>query len=110
MLYEQRKHDGSLPIVGVNTFVGPPDDDAGGARRLVLARSTEEEKQRCLARRREFQARHAQDRPAALDRLRRAALEGDNLFEVLVDVVRTCTLGEITHALFDVGGRYRRNV
>ena len=116
MLYEQRKHDGSLPIVGGNTFLdpaAPPSDDgdgdgAGGG--LALARSTEEEKQACLARRREFQARHGEERPAALERLRRAALGGDNLFAVLMDAVRCCTLGEITDALFEVGGRYRRTV
>jgi methylmalonyl-CoA mutase len=83
---------------------------SGGGHGLELARSTDEEKQRCLANRRAFQAEHAAERPAALDRLRRAALSGDNLFAVLVDVVRVCTLGEITDALFEVGGRYRRNV
>jgi methylmalonyl-CoA mutase len=77
---------------------------------VALARSTDEEKQRCLAARRAFQARHADQRPAALDRLRRAALSEENLFAVLVDAVRVCTLGEITEALFEVGGRYRRNV
>jgi methylmalonyl-CoA mutase len=118
MLYEQRKHDGSLPIVGVNTFLAPApagDADGGagghdGGRPVELARSTDDEKQRCLANRRAFQAQHAVDRPAALDRLRRAALSGENLFAVLVDAVRACTLGEITDALFEVGGRYRRNV
>jgi methylmalonyl-CoA mutase len=109
MLYEQRKHDGSLPIVGVNTFLGREiaDDDS---QPRELARSTDEEKQRCLARRAEFQRRQEAERPATLDRLRRAALAGDNLFAVLLDAVRCCTLGEITHTLFDVGGRYRRNV
>ena len=116
MLYEQRKHDGSLPIVGVNTFLDPAassaGDDGGGAPGggLALARSTEEEKQACLTRRREFQARHGEERPAALERLRRAALGSDNLFAVLMDAVRCCTLGEITDALFEVGGRYRRTV
>jgi isobutyryl-CoA mutase len=116
MLYEQRKHDGSLPIVGVNTFLAPSsvggDGQEGepGGRPLELARSTDDEKQRCLANRRQFQVQHATERPAALDRLRRAALGGDNLFAVLVDAVRVCTLGEITDALFEVGGRYRRNV
>jgi methylmalonyl-CoA mutase len=111
LLYEQRKHDGSLPIVGVNTFVDPgPASAGGGGRPLALARSTDDEKQRCLDHRRAFQARHATERPAALDRLRRAALSGDNLFAVLMDAVRACTLGEITDALFEVGGRYRRNV
>ena len=118
MLYEQRKHDGTLPIVGVNTFLAPGSDGTGdgagpgssGGRPLELARSTDDEKQRCLANRRDFQARHAGQRPAALDRLRRAALSGENLFDVLMDAVRVCTLGEITDALFEVGGRYRRNV
>ena len=115
LLYEQRKHDGSLPLVGVNTFV-PVDRDPGTAGNerpaatLELARSTDEEKLRCLERRRAFQARHADQRPAMLDRLRRTALDGGNLFEVLMDAVRCCTLGEITQALFEVGGRYRRNV
>jgi len=115
MLYERRKHDGSLPIVGVNTFVQQAGANGDGAdseagQPLELARSTEEEKQRCLERRRAFQAEHSQDRPAMLDRLRTAALEGENLFEVLMDAVRCCTLGDITDALFEVGGRYRRNV
>ena len=79
-------------------------------RPVALARSTEEEKQACLRRLREFQAEHAAEQPAALERLRRAALSGDNLFAVLMDAVRVCSLGEITSALFEVGGRYRRNV
>jgi methylmalonyl-CoA mutase len=114
MLYEQRKHDGSLPIVGVNTFLAPDatpgEPSGGGARPLQLARSTEEEKQRQLDRLADFKSRHAQDRPAMLDRLRRAAMAGDNLFAVLMDAVRVCSLGEISDALFEVGGRYRRNV
>jgi isobutyryl-CoA mutase len=114
MLYEQRKHDGSLPLVGVNTFLAPPSGDGGGepepVRPLALARSTEEEKQACLRRLRQFKAEHASDCPTSLERLRRAALAGDNLFAVLMDAVRVCTLGEITGALFEVGGRYRRNV
>src|SRR5690606_19915744 len=111
LLYEHRKHDGSLPIIGVNTFVDDgPASAGGGGRPLALARSTDDEKQRCLQNRRAFQARHADERPAALDRLRRAALSGENLFAVLMDVVRVCTLGQITEALFEVGGRYRRNV
>jgi isobutyryl-CoA mutase len=114
MLYEQRKHDGSLRIVGVNTFLAPDatpgEPSGGGGRPLQLARSTEEEKQRQLGRLADFKARHAQERPAMLDRLRRAALAGDNLFAVLMDAVRVCSLGEISDALFEVGGRYRRNV
>jgi methylmalonyl-CoA mutase len=108
MLYEQRKHDGSLPIVGVNTFRSP----AGPAPALAmeLARSSDEEKQEQLTRLRAFQAEHAAERPAALERLQDAALRRENLFAVLMDVVRCCTLGEITTALFEVGGRYRRSV
>jgi methylmalonyl-CoA mutase len=113
LLYEQGKHDGSLPLVGVNTFLAKGEAQAhgdDGGQPLDLARSTEDEKQRCLARRRAFQERHADERPAMLERLRQAALSGDNLFAVLMDAVQCCTLGEITHALFEVGGRYRRNV
>jgi len=107
MLYEHRKHDGSLPIIGVNTFRGP---DADVAPFVELARSDDAEKQDQIERLRDFQVRHAAERPAALQRLRDAALAGDNLFDVLMDVVRCCSLGEITDTLFEVGGRYRRNV
>ncbi len=108
LLYEHRKHDGSLPIVGVNTFVAPdaelPPDT------IELARSTEEEKRAQLARLRDFHGRHALDRPPALDSLRRVALEGGNLFAELMTTVRHASLGEITGALFEIGGSYRRNV
>jgi methylmalonyl-CoA mutase len=108
MLYEHRKHDGSLPLVGVNTFIDP---DAGPATGPVeLARSTEEEKQLQITRLREFQQRHTEDRDAALDALCQVALAGGNVFGELMSTVRHATLGEITHALFDVGGSYRRNV
>jgi methylmalonyl-CoA mutase len=108
MLYESRKHDGSLPIIGVNTFRNPAGAEV--PRDLALARASEEEKQSQLERLREFQTRHADERPAMLARLRDTALEGGNVFAVLVDAVRCCSLGEITQALFEVGGRYRRNV
>ena len=110
MLYEQRKHDGSLPLVGVNTFLARDGDDTDAPHRLELARSTDAEKRSQIARLRDFQTRHANERPAMLDRLRVAALAGDNIFEVLMDAVRVCSLGEITDTLFEVGGRYRRNV
>ena len=100
-----------MALVVVEALLAPDkDDDAVPAGPIELARSTDAEKQACLDRRRDFQARHAGSRPAALDRLRRAALAGDNLFAVLMDAVRVCTLGEISDALFEVGGRYRRNV
>jgi methylmalonyl-CoA mutase len=109
MLYEHRKHDGSLPIIGVNTFVSP-DGDGTPSGPLELARGTEAEKESQLARLEAFRAAHADDRPRALARLRDAALAGENLFEVLMDTVRHATLGEISETLFEVGGRYRRNV
>jgi methylmalonyl-CoA mutase len=108
MLYESRKHDGSLPIVGVNTFRNPAGAEV--PRDLVLARATDTEKRSQLERLRDFQSRHANERPAMLARLRQSALEDDNIFEVLMDAVRCCSLGEITETLFEVGGRYRRNV
>ena len=108
MLYEHKKHDGTLPIVGVNTFTAPTQD--GPHEPMELARSTEEEKQRQLTRLREYQGRHALDREAALDSLRRVALQGGNVFAELMTTVRHATLGEITATLFEVGGAYRRNV
>ena len=108
MLYEHRKHDGTLPIVGVNTFLNPNGEDVHGD--LELARSNDDEKNDQINRLRRFQDEHAQERPLALERLRQAALNGENIFAVLVDVVRSCSLGEITDTLFEVGGRYRRNV
>ncbi len=108
MLYEQKKHDGSLPIVGVNTFRNPAGDEV--PEQLQLSRSTEEEKQGQLRRLEAFRAAHADQRPEALERLQRVALEGGNVFAVLMDAARVCSLGEITQALFEVGGRYRRNV
>jgi methylmalonyl-CoA mutase len=108
MLYEHRKHDGSYPIVGVNTFLSAHPHEA--PQPFVLARSTDEEKQSQLQRLRAFQARHREAAPGALERLKRAVIDDDNVFAVLMDVVRVCSLGQITHALFEVGGQYRRNM
>ena len=108
MLYEHRKHDGSLPIIGVNTFRSPNGETA--PEPIELIRSSEAEKQDQLDRLRDFQSRHAAETPAALARLQDAALRGENLFAVLVDAVRSCSLGQITDTLFDLGGKYRRNV
>ncbi|MFM0211625.1 methylmalonyl-CoA mutase family protein [Paraburkholderia sediminicola] len=108
MLYEHRKHDGSYPIVGVNTFLSTHPHEA--PQPIVLARSTDEEKQSQLKRLHDFQAQHRDAAPAALERLKRAVIDDDNVFAVLMDVVRVCSLGQITHALFEVGGQYRRNM
>ena len=108
MVYETAKHDGSLPIVGVNTFRHPDGEPAEVG--VPLARSTDDEKRSQLRRLAEFKARHAAESPAMLARLRAEALAGRNVFAVLVDAVRVCSLGEITACLFEVGGRYRRNL
>jgi methylmalonyl-CoA mutase len=107
MLYEQRKHDGTLPIIGVNTFRNPNGEQR---RELELARGTEEEKQSQLRRTHEFQTRNRDAAHAALARLEAAARTDDNVFEVLMDAARVCTLQQITDAFFTVGGQYRRNV
>jgi methylmalonyl-CoA mutase len=108
LFYERQKHDGSYPIIGVNTFRGPSSDEPTAA--IELARSTDAEKQSQLTRLHAFKERHAAASPALLERLRRTVIEDGNTFEVLMDAVRGCTLGEITHTLYDVGGRYRRNM
>ncbi|WP_214321354.1 fused isobutyryl-CoA mutase/GTPase IcmF [Nonomuraea sediminis] len=107
MLYETRKHDGSLPIIGVNTF---RNGDAGTPKTPELARGTEDEKQSQLDRLHDFHERHRTEAPEALARLRAAAMSEDNAFEVLMDAARVCSLGQITEALFEAGGQYRRNV
>jgi methylmalonyl-CoA mutase len=108
MHYEMLKHTGELPIIGVNTFRNPHGDPIPQA--LELARSTEEEKQSQLQRLQEFHDRHAAQAPAMLQRLQQAVIDNANVFEVLMDAVRVCSLGQITRALFEVGGQYRRNM
>jgi methylmalonyl-CoA mutase len=108
MLYEHRKHDGSLPIIGVNTFLNPKGASAPGT--IELARSTDDEKQSQLTRLEDFHQRHAAEAPAALAALQQAAIDNANVFEKLMDAVRVCSLGQVTTALFEVGGQYRRNM
>ncbi len=108
MHYEMLKHTGELPIVGVNTFRNPHGDAVQD--KLELARSTDAEKQSQLKRLAEFHQRHADQSPAMLKRLQQAVMANDNVFEVLMDAVRVCSLGQITSALFAVGGQYRRNM
>jgi methylmalonyl-CoA mutase len=108
MVYEHRKHDGSLPLVGVNTFVADSGPDTPPTPEL--ARATTEEKEGQIRRLAEFHTRHADDAPAALAELREAALRSDNIFDALMRTVRSASLGQITQTLFEVGGTYRRNV
>ena len=108
MHYEMLKHTGELPIIGVNTFRNPHGDAVHDS--LELARSTDEEKQNQLKRLADFHALHADESPAMLKRLQQAVIENGNVFSVLMDAVRVCSLGQITNALFEVGGQYRRNM
>ena len=109
MLYEHRKHDGSLPIVGVNTFRKPVSADEQ-PQEVELARATEDEKASQLKRLQAFQAEHADEATAAIARLKEAAVGNENVFAVLMDAARVCSLQQVTEAFFEVGGQYRRNV
>ncbi len=106
--YETLKHSGALPIVGVNTFENPRPEDT--ARPAQLMRSSEDEKQAQLEALRRFHARHAAAAPDALRRLQEVALAGGNVFAELMETVKVASLGQITDALFAVGGRYRRSM
>ncbi len=107
--YEHKKHDGSFPIVGVNTFL--KDEPAEEIETPAdLARSTEDEKQSQIRRLREFQASHADSAANSLDLVRQAAMKNENVFAALMGAVRHCSLGQITDALFEAGGKYRRNM
>ena len=110
LLYEKRKHDGSLPLIGVNTFRAEDGGDQGGDRPRELSRSSTEEKEGQLKRLADFQRRHRKEAPAALEKLRQTALSGGNVFCALMDAARSCSLGQMTEALFAVGGRYRREM
>ncbi|HEX4618488.1 MAG TPA: methylmalonyl-CoA mutase family protein, partial [Steroidobacteraceae bacterium] len=109
LYYETRKHDGSLPIVGVNTYLSGADA-AEEHKGTELIRSTEEEKQDQVAAVRAFQARNAERSAAALAALQRAAAGGGNVFAELMECVKVCSLGQISRALYQVGGQYRRNM
>ena len=110
LYYEHKKSDGSLPIIGVNTFEDPNEDLKDLTCRMELSRATDEEKASQLRRLREFQARNADRAPDALKQLKQVALNGGNVFAELMDTVRYCSLGQISQALFEVGGQYRRNM
>jgi isobutyryl-CoA mutase len=108
MHYEMLKHTGEYPIVGVNTFRNPDGDPVQD--HIELARSTDDEKQSQLQRLQDFQSRNAAQSAAMLQRLQQAVIANHNVFAVLMDAVRCCSLGQITNALFEVGGQYRRSM
>jgi methylmalonyl-CoA mutase len=106
--YETRKHDGSLPIVGVNTFLGEHSEDAHAA--APLFRASDEEQRAQVDAVQAFQSRHSAEAPEALRKLQQIAADGRNVFAELLETVRVCSLGQISHALYEVGGQYRRNM
>ncbi len=108
--YEHQKHTGCLPIIGVNTFLDNEVTCGGESMHIELARATEEEKKSQLARLAEFRKRNEKDAPGALKRLQEVALSGENIFTELMNTVRFCSIGQITDALYQVGGQYRRSM
>jgi len=110
MYYENLKHTGELPIIGVNTFRDPDADLEQLTEYIELSRATEAEKKSQLRRLEEFKNRHKKKVDHALQRLQKVALSKENIFAELMETVKVCTLGQITQALYDVGGKYRRNM
>jgi methylmalonyl-CoA mutase len=108
MLYEMKKHTGDLPIIGVNTFENPVKQQT--KTQLELSRATEEEKQSQVDHVLAFQAKHKEEAEKALARLKEAANKNGNIFAELMETVKVATLGQITKALYEVGGQYRRNM
>ncbi len=106
--YESQKHDGTYPIIGVNTFLSPHGD--AGLGPIKLARSTDDEKQSQLKRLTDFHTRNAATAPELLDRLKKTVITNGNIFAVLMDAARGCSLGQISNALYEVGGQYRRSM
>ena len=109
LYYEGKKHDGSLPLIGVNTFL-PKAGQEDEVHDLELIRSTDDEKQAQIRHLRRFQAAHADERGPALERLQARARERGNVFAELMETVKSSSLGQISAALYDVGGEYRRNM
>ncbi|PSL45825.1 methylmalonyl-CoA mutase [Salsuginibacillus halophilus] len=108
MYYEMKKHTGELPIVGVNTYLSPHEEEEDFD--MELARASKEEKDGQIEKLHAFQARHAEEAPFALQRLQETAVTGGNIFAELMATVKVASLGQITEALYDVGGQYRRNM
>ncbi len=110
MYYEHLKHSGEYPIIGVNTFRNPDADFDSENATLELVRASDEDKREQLDRLADFQSRHREESGPALERLKQTALDDGNIFEELMEAVRCCSLGQITGALYEVGGQYRRNM
>jgi methylmalonyl-CoA mutase len=110
MYYEMKKHSGELPIIGVNTYLNPNPPAAEEIDKMELARATKEEKELQIHNLRAFQEKHASEAPAALNRLKETAVTGGNIFAELMETVKVASLGQISRALYEVGGQYRRNM
>jgi len=107
--YESKKHSGELPIIGVNTFISDKDNPEED-KDIELIRSTEGEKKQQINNLNEFKETHSDQSVEALDRLKEVARNNGNLFEELMETVKVASLGQISHALYEVGGQYRRNM
>ncbi len=110
MMYESMKHSGKLPIIGVNTFKDPHADYEDMANHLELSRSTDCQKKNQLSRLNAFKRKHKQVSQKAISDLKQAILNNENIFEQLMETVKVCSLGTITRALYEAGGKYRRNM
>jgi methylmalonyl-CoA mutase len=110
MHYEMKKHTGELPIIGVNTYLNPNPPSEEAVNSMEIARATKEEKEGQIMNLRAFQERNKEFTDEALTKLKLAAMNGENIFAELMNCVRVASLGQITRALYDVGGQYRRNM
>ena len=111
MIYEHRKHSGELPIIGVNTFEEGVDNSLSVEEfDIEVTRSDKEERMMVIDRNKAFKETHAKEAEEGLARLKKVAREGGNLFEVMMDIVEYCTVGQVTQALFETGGKFRRNM
>jgi methylmalonyl-CoA mutase len=110
MLYEMKKHSGELPIIGVNTYLNPNPPSEEDIDNMEIARATKEEKETQIANLRAFQSRHSDASADALQKLQEVAMTGGNIFAELMETVKVASLGQITNALYEVGGQYRRNM
>ena len=109
LYYESKKHDGSLPLIGVNTFLGGQESHVEGGEQELM-RSTEEEKVQQIGTVEDFRDFHAKEAEKALAGLQQVARDRKNTFAALMEAGKTCSLGQMSHALYDVGGEYRRNM
>ena len=111
MLYEHRKHSGETPVVGVNTFTDQGSSTPAAQEfDIEVTRSDEKEKRMVLSRNAEFRESHSSEAAEGIERLKSTAREGGNLFEVMMDIVEHCSVGQVTQALFESGGKFRRNM